>query len=225
MKTYFFYAFLLTGWILTSCQDDDSNGLDASVPFYQNLGVAYDITQNETRVGANFNQNNSEGQNIKLNGPASVLFNGKTPDFANIGVYFYTYSFKGLDDMTFTFTRAKDSVFTNIASLDDVSPIAIPQSFTSIPLNEAVVLAWVGEPLGDNESVEVRIVYSGGVYNKYNSEKGSTSLSISLSNSAPAGKATLSLSRIKKLPLQQSNGNAGGQLEVSYYQSKEITLK
>ena len=47
------------------------------------------------------------GINIKLNGPASILFNGKDPNFANVGIYFYTYSFKGLEDMTFTFTRAK----------------------------------------------------------------------------------------------------------------------
>ena len=33
--------------------------------------------------------------------------------------------------MTFTFTRAKDEVYTNVASIKDVKPIAIPESFTS----------------------------------------------------------------------------------------------
>ena len=157
MKKYFLYAILISAAAFTACSSDDSSDIEADVPFYQNLGVAYDITNNTTRVGANFNKYDSAGVNIKLNGPASILINGKTPNFANVGVYFYTYSFSGLDDMTFVFTRAKDSVFTNVATLKDVKPIAIPESFTSINRKTSTTLTWEGDPVGDDEMVEATI--------------------------------------------------------------------
>ena len=90
MKKYFLFAFLVSAWVFTSCDNDDAPDIDSDVPFYQNLGVAYDVTNNTTRVGANFNKLDSAGINIRLNGPASITINGKTPDFDNVGTYFYT---------------------------------------------------------------------------------------------------------------------------------------
>lgn len=225
MKKYFLFAFLVSAWAFTSCNNDDAPDIEADVPFYQNLGVAYDVTNNTTRVGANFNKLDSAGINIKLNGPASITINGKTPDFDNVGTYFYTSSFPGLDDMTFVFTRAKDSVYTNVASINDVKPIAIPESFTSAKVTGTTVLTWEGDPVGEDEVVEVRITYNGGSYNILNRTEGSKSISINFSNLVTASKGTLFLSRAKVHPLQESNGNAGGQLDVSYIRSKEIGLE
>lgn len=225
MKKYFLFAFLVSAWAFTSCNNDDAPDIEADVPFYQNLGVAYDVTNNTTRVGANFNKLDSAGINIKLNGPASITINGKTPDFDNVGTYFYTSSFPGLDDMTFVFTRAKDSVYTNVASINDVKPIAIPDSFTSAKVTGTTVLTWEGDPVGEDEVVEVRITYNGGSYNILNRTEGSKSISINFSNLVTASKGTLFLSRAKVHPLQESNGNAGGQLDVSYIRSKEIGLE
>lgn len=225
MKKFFLFTFLAFACMLTSCDDDNSSDIDATVPFYQNLGVAYDVTNNTTRVGANFNKQDSAGINIKLNGPASILINGIEPDFANIGIYFYTYSFEGLKDVTFVFTRATDKVYTNFASIKDIKPIGIPDSFTSAAINKTTTLTWVGDPVGENEVVEVNIAYAGGTYSVYNRTRGSKSINISFNNSSMPAKATLSLSRAKVNPLQQSNGSAGGQLDVSYIQSKEIRLE
>lgn len=226
MKKYLFlFAFMVSAWAFTACDNDDSPDIDASVPFYQNLGVAYDVTNKTTRVGANFNKYNSEGVNIRLNGPASIKINGKTPNFANVGTYFYTYTFEGLDEVTFSFTRSKDSTFTNVASFDDVKPIAIPASFTSARVKGTTTLTWEGDPVGENEVVEARITYDGGANSIYNRQKGSTSINITFANSSLPGKGTLSLSRAKVNPLQESNGNAGGQLDVSYIVSKEIRLE
>lgn len=225
MKKYLLFAFMVSAWAFTACDNDEASDIDASVPFYQNLGVAYDVTNNTTRVGANFNKYNSEGINIRLNGPASIKINGKTPNFANAGIYFYTYSFKGLDDVTFSFARSADSTFTNVASIEDVKPIAIPASFTSVKVKGTTTLTWEGDPIGENEVIEARITYDGGVNSIYNREKGSTSINITFNNSSLPGKGTLSLSRAKVNPLQESNGNAGGQLDVSYIESKEIRLE
>lgn len=225
MKKYFLFAFLASAWAFTSCDNDDAPDIDADVPFYQNLGVAYDVTNNTTRVGANFNKLDSAGINIRLNGPASITINGETPDFDNVGTYFYTDSFSGLGDMTFVFTRAKDSVYTNVASINDVKPIAIPESFTSAKATGTTVLTWEGDPVGENELVEVHVTYSGGSYSVFNRTEGSKSINISFSNSSLPEKGTLLLSRVKTHPLQESNGSAGGQLNVSYIQSKEISLE
>ena len=56
MKKYFLFASLLFAWTLTSCDSDDSSDIEPDVPFYQNLGVSYDVTNNKTNVGANFNK-------------------------------------------------------------------------------------------------------------------------------------------------------------------------
>lgn len=225
MKKYFFYAIMLSAWVLTSCSSDDSSGVPESVPLYQKLGVSYNVDQKTTNVGANFNANDSIGENVRLSGSSFILINGKAPDFLNTGVYFYTYSFSGLDDVAFEFTRSKGNVYTNKTSLKDVKPIAIPEAFNNVSLANSTVLVWEGDPLGENEYATVSINYKNGVNNVYNYDKGSTSISITITGNAPAGKASLSLSRVKKLPLQESNGSAGGQLDVSYVDTKEITLE
>lgn len=79
--------------------------------------------------------------------------------------------------MAFVFTRAKDSIYTNVASINDVGPIAIPESFTSAKITGTTTLTREGDPVGKDEPAEVRVTY------------------------------------------------AGGQLNVSYIQSKEITLE
>lgn len=227
MKKYFFYACLLlvSVWALPSCQNDDSDVVPQDVPLYQNLAVEYNVSQSNMHVAANFNRNDSTGRNVRLGGSSSILFNGKTPNFANVGIYFYTLSVSGLDDMTFQFTRAKGEVYTNKVSINNVNPIAIPESFTSASIKGSTILTWEGQPLGENEYAALNINYAGGVNTIYNYEKGSTSMNITFSNVVPAGKATLTLSRVKRLPLQESNGTAGGKIDVSYVKSKEIMLE
>ena len=106
MRKYFLYACLLFAGVFTACDNDDSDGIDPSIPFYQNLGVEYNVTQNHTHIGANFNKYNSEGANLRL--PAKgILFNGKVPDFLGMGTYMYMLSESGLDPVTFTFSRWK----------------------------------------------------------------------------------------------------------------------
>ncbi len=61
MRKYFLYACLLFAGVFTACDNDDSDGIDPSIPFYQNLGVEYNVTQNHTHIGANFNKYNSKG--------------------------------------------------------------------------------------------------------------------------------------------------------------------
>lgn len=76
MRKYFLYACLLFAGVFTACDNDDSDGIDHSIPFYQNLGVEYNVTQNHTHIGANFNKYNSEGANLRLPaiGPFAVIF-------------------------------------------------------------------------------------------------------------------------------------------------------
>lgn len=225
MKKYVWLAFLLAAFVFTACDNDDSDVVGESVPFYQKLGVEYNITQNHTRVGANFNKNNSKGANMKLGGSSSIRFNNISPKFLSVGEYFYTHSFNGLEDITFTFTRSKGNVFTNVASLKDINPIAIPDTFTTVSVSGNTTLTWEGEPIGANEYVQVRIEFKGGVNTVYNRNEGGKTITVNFANPAAAGKATLFLSRIKTLPLQQSNGDAGGRLDVSYVKDKEIILQ
>lgn len=223
MKKYFFYASLLTILSLTACSQGDDE-IDTSIPFYQSLGVEYNITDNNTHVGANFNKGSSEGPNLRLPDGA-ILFNGAKPDFLNQGSYFYKLSFTDLPPVTFTFTRAKDLVYVNEVTIDDAVPINIPGAFTSVSGNGTTTLAWDGAPLAKNQYVQVHLTYSGGEYNVYNRTEGATSITLSFDNPTSVTTARLYLSRVNTLPLQQSDGNAGGQIDVSYAVVKQVTIE
>ncbi len=247
MRKYFLYASLLFAGMFTACDNEDADGIDPSIPFYQNLGVEYNVTQNHTHIGANFNKYNSEGANLRL--PAKgILFNGKEPDFLGMGTYMYMLSESGLAPVTFTFTRWKGQVYTNKASIDDVDPIALPESLTSIKSNGATVITWIGKPIGKDEYVQAHLTYDGGVYDVNNTQEGATFVTLNFTNPASVAKGTLFLSRIKKLPLQESNGAgsvpvylgapsikklplqesngaAGGKIDVSYVRNKDVTFE
>ena len=123
------------------------------------------------------------------------------------------------------FSRWKDQVYTNKASIDDVDPIALPESLTSVKGNGATVITWVGKPIGKDEYVQAHLTYNGGVYDINNTQEGATFITLNFTNPASATKGTLFLSRVKKLPLQESNGDAGGKIDVSYVQNKEVTFE
>ena len=130
----------------------------------------------------------------------------------------------GIVPVTFTFTRVSDMVFVNEASVSDVNPISIPDTLNA--LNDGVTtITWEGEPIGANEFVQVHIEYKGGVYDTNTAIEGARSIRVSLDsfNGAPSG--TLYLSRVKTLPLQQSQSTAGGEIQVSYLKTKTVQFK
>ena len=103
----------------------------------------------------------------------------------------YMLSESGLDPVTFTFSRWKDQVYTNKASIDDVDPIALPESLTSVKGNGATIITWVGKPIGKDEYVQVHLTYSGGVYDINNTQEGATSITLNFTNPTSATKGTL----------------------------------
>lgn len=104
-------------------------------------------------------------------------------------------------------------------------PIALPESLTSVKGNGATIITWVGKPIGKDEYVQVHLTYSGGVYDINNTQEGATSITLNFTNPTSATKGTLFLSRVRELPLQESNGDAGGKIDVSYVQNKDVTFE
>ena len=66
---------------------------------------------------------------------------------------------------------------------------------------------------------------SGGVYDINKTQEGATSITLNFTNPTSATKGTLFLSRVRELPLQESNGDAGGKIDVSYVQNKDVTFE
>lgn len=224
MKKFLFYIFLCWFSLLLSCEKGESGVIDPSIPFYQNLGVSYDVTKEVTRIGANFNKNNREGISLRLP-EKGILFNGEIPTFLGMGDYMYMLSKPGLIPVTFTFQRWEDKVYTNHVSINDVLPIAIPDTLVEIHSRKLTVLNWIGAPIGEDEFIQVHITYDGGVYDTNSDLVGTKNISFHFSNVTSAKKGVLYVSRVKNLPLQESNGNAGGNIRVSYVQSKDIEFK
>lgn len=220
-KVFLIPVFLLN--ICLSCEENTSE-IDPSIPFYQNLAVDYNVTQTYTHIGANFNKYNSEGVSLRLPNKW-ILFNGKVPTFLGMGVYMYMMVESGLDPVEFTFTRWKDQVYINKISIENISSIAIPDSLEKVNGNGKTIIRWIGNPIGKDEYVQIHLTYSGGVYDINSSMEGATTITMNFTNMTSATKGTLFLSRVKKLPLQESNGNAGGKIMVSYVQNKEVLFE
>lgn len=224
MKKYYVFALCLMA--LGACSDDDEETIvDSSVPLYQNLRVEYDATQEKTYVSANFKKESITGDNVQLSGTSSIRFNGQTPEYTASGPYLYNFTFPGTEDISFALTRKVGEVYTNKVSLDDVSFLAIVKSFTSISLEYGVTFVWVGEAVGEGETVQVRVVTSSGEYDFHTSNVGDIAVEVKLPATVAPGNATFYVSRMKTLPLQEDDKSAGGELNVIYTCEKEITLQ
>lgn len=224
MKKFLFNIMFCFFSLLISCDKDDSGIIDPSIPFYQSLAVEYNVTQHVTRIGANFNKKDKEGANLRLP-EKGILFNGEVPTFLGMGYYMYMLSKPGLIPVTFTFNRWKNQVYTNQVSINDVLPIGIPDTFLTIHNQKMTIINWEGAPIGEDEFIQVHLTYNGGVYDTNIDLEGTRNIAFHFSNLTSATKGILYLSRVKKLPLQESNGNAGGNIQVSYVQNKEIEFK
>lgn len=225
MRKYFLLLLTACIGLFTACESDDSSTLDPSIPFYQDLQVEYDATHAKTHAAANFNKDNSQGENITLSGKSSIRFNGEKPNYANIAPYFYTYTFSHLKGITFKFTRTKGEVYVNHVSPEDAIPIGIPADFTTVHKSSATTFTWEGAALGEDEEITITISSESiGSNYFYEDQEGAISKDIEFATPVPAGKATFSVSRVKTLPIQESDGTAGGRIQVVYTVSKEINI-
>ncbi|MDD6210285.1 MAG: hypothetical protein PUB21_06735 [Bacteroidales bacterium] len=208
-----------------SCISDDSSSINPTIPIYQDLSVEYDITQNKTYVAANFNKSNAAGTNVTLDGNSSIFFNNEEPDYANIGPYFYTKTFPGKEDIVFRFTR-NGKKFQNTASVNEIETIGIPASFTHIGKDGTTILTWEGAPVSEDEEVQIIVeTQKTGINITYINETGINSGTVGVPPDTPAGKATLYINRNKILPLEQTDGSAGGRMKLIYTVSKSILIR
>ena len=218
--------FLFSGIIafLSGCSDDaEPRVLDPSIPIYQNLAVDYDITGNYTNVAANFKTNNAEGVNLRMQ-DGGVTFNGTDAAFIGTGNYMYEYRFDGTPDITFVLKRIDVGDFTNKVEYAEVVPISIPDTLTSVAAIQMIY--WVGAPIEGNEYVVARLVYKDGQSLQKTSLQDAVGVKIISYTSGMKGQtATLYLSRVRTLPIQESDGKGGGQINVSYTVSKQVVLR
>lgn len=225
-KILFFLLAASTGMFFYACDDKDSSDIKDSIPFYQDYRTEFDVTNNQTIAQANFREKNSDGKDVKLTGYSKIEMNGQAPNYTGERPYFYNYTFAGTADVKYVFTRTTGMVYTNLASKTEVNPIGIPANFTTVNMNGTTVLTWSGEPVGQNETIEASVVSSVGGNNGFKLETvGATGINLPIDSDIPAGLAKVTISRVKSLPIQQSDGTANGVNIVVYTVSKDITVQ
>ncbi len=228
MKKLFMFAAFAAAAMFAACDDDDTSN-DTKAYFYQSLSAEYNVTTNQTYAAANFNRSNANGESIILAGNQSLLINGQLPVYANVSPYYYTLTLPGLDKLTFVFTRDVGEVYTNTVSVDQVKPVTIPADFVTVKSTGTTTLTWTGDPVGDKETIMVRLMDGNqkviGTF--YQRELNATTINIVFTSAVPApGSAgLLLLTRVKELPLAQTNGDAGGLMKVNYTVQKEVTFE
>lgn len=223
MRKKMLYGMVGLTFLLGSCSKGAPDILDPSIPIYQNLAVMYDITDNTTSIGATFNAENASGTALRMQ-EKGVLFNGKEPSFIGGGDYMYIMQETGAPAVTFTLVRENVGTFVNSASIDDVEPISLNDTLSRIGTVNQIY--WVGEPIGANETVSIHLQYDGGETTQTETTEGYKGIQAIFLDLPKSGTiATLSISRVKTLPLQESNDIGGGKINVSYTTSKKVTIK
>lgn len=213
---------------LAACNEESSKDI-GNAPLYQRYRVEFQAdADDDVMAYANFSKGRDEfGKSVKLEGAQSVKVNGRSMDYRDLEeMHSFNYAYstevgEGIDDVTFTFTRNKGEVYTNMVRKDDVAEIRLPRPLAAVA--NGVPLEWTG--VSGMEDGEVTAVLSrrvNGAFSSYNAEKVDyENRTITFAN-VPAGRGyTLLLTRTKKLDTRENNLPAGGKLEICFVDEED----
>ncbi len=198
-------------------------------PLYQSIDVKFFKDNNTSSAIALFYKGGAGGNKayfldrnlIQLNGVTDSGINNNTPDF-------FRWSFAGQPDMTFTLKKENSTVVNKVLR-SDIKDFDIEiDSFFSV--NDTIKAKWIGPDLEDGETVGI----------SFNRESDSSGLWSGISGEATGryfvlkysetkmfhpGVYHVAAARIKRMPLQQNDGGAGGNITVSLYVNKTVVIR
>ncbi|MBO5748826.1 MAG: hypothetical protein II308_08420 [Muribaculaceae bacterium] len=222
MKKIIYLAMAFMAVFATSCNEDSS--LDPTLPLYQHYEV--DFYPKYTTAMANFHKHTAEGEVVELNNGASIAVNGNQMAYYGVGEdegYFdYSVSYIQGDQITFTFTRGKDKVYTNSVSRADVTTVVIPTSLNVIRNNEAISVDC--KPTAYEKLTAVLFPLTGATASSYVAATNYASGEFTFTN-VPKGSYTLRVTNRRQIPTSQNDAGASGLIDVYSVDSKNVRVE
>lgn len=212
---------------LSSCTEELSEDLKATDVIFQKYRVEFSNSQ-DTWVYARFVKDKDKAFNeLKLTGEQQIMVNDKSMAFHYVNdkaPVDYSYSLKlgKVDQVDFTFQRAKNKQYKNTALKSVIQPLAIPADLKVIQNN--VAWKWEGEALKSGEKIEVTLETGKDNYAIYYGSVSEDGREITFSN-VPKGDYVLTLRRMIVSETQDNDLPAKGEMTICYYDKKKISVK
>ena len=112
--------------------------------------LSYDQNDDKTVARASLSLDGPEGELVELTGPAGITFNGRDLVF-NSQTRIHSLEYNGrVDSGTFIYINSDNSTLTN--STPKMSEIAIPP-IERFSRDEDLIFRWIGDPVGEKETV------------------------------------------------------------------------
>ena len=170
-----------------------------------------------------------DGKPVHFADRTVVTANGQTDDLnyspPPTGFHWNLY---GSDQVTFR-VRKKDITIVNTVSKSSIGDISLIMD-SVLYITDTMRASYVGEPLEDGEYVAMsmnRIYDTTDLYSGIGGDFTGTqcTLDFSKTKSFHPGLSSVLMVRVKEIPLQQKDGNAGGNIRVQLTDRKIVTVK
>lgn len=214
-------------FVISACTKKvDSEDLKDEVPYYQGYEVSYNKNDNTTTAAAWFTVRNSGGARVELSGNANVRANGMTPGTSSIDKTRYTWTLTGNPDVEFVLTKSSGTKISNTLSTSDIGDMNFTSGFpTSVSRSAGFTFSWMGTALRTDETVHAILKSLTGTTV---ADKDVTSNSVTFTAadmaSCPTGEMAVELYRTRDITLKNSDGTAGGAMQVRMNRSKNLTV-
>lgn len=212
---------------LFSCTEEMSENLKATDVIFQKYRVDFSNTQ-DTWVYARFVKDEDKAFNeLKLTGEQQITVNDKSMNYHYVNDQApvdYSYSLKlgKVDQVDFTFQRAKNKQYKNTALRSAVLPVSIPTDLAFI--QNDVAWKWNGEDLKAGEKLEVTLETDKDGYAIYYGSISDDGREVTFSN-VPKGDYVLILRRMVVSETQDNDLPAKGEMTICYYDKRKISVK
>lgn len=164
---------------------------------------------------------------LKLTGEQQITVNDKSMNYHYVNDQApvdYSYSLKlgKVDQVDFTFQRAKNKQYKNTALRSAVLPVSIPADLAFI--QNDVAWKWNGEDLKAGEKFEVTLETDKDGYAIYYGSISDDGREVTFSN-VPKGDYVLTLRRMVVSETQDNDLPAKGEMTICYYDKRKISVK
>jgi hypothetical protein len=219
-----FLAALLLGIFttITGCESEPSDSVDQD-KIHVRYVLEYNANTDITQARVQFRFGNALGTILQLADGASIKFNGADLTWNSVLAY-YVKEYTGLVSTgNFVYTDVNGTTFNNTASVPPA--IAFP-TITSVDINSAWELTWVGSAVAANENVWVSIegtntTGTGQIETTYNVGATSVIFALNKLQNLGTGHSIIFMDRNHELSTGQFTG-AGGAI-VGRYKALNIS--